>query len=63
LVLGSAFRQMEGVLTPDDTVDLARHDGQPVRRKTREIGQEMAVPARYLPPILAEPTAQRDLDA
>jgi Rrf2 family protein len=35
-------------------LDLARHSGQPARRKSREIGQEMAIPASYLPQILAE---------
>jgi Rrf2 family protein len=33
---------------------LARHDGNGGRRKAREIGEEMAIPASYLPQILAQ---------
>lgn len=33
---------------------LARHDGRGGRRKAREIGDEMAIPASYLPQILAQ---------
>lgn len=36
------------------TLDLARHAGSEPRRKAREIGEEMGVPATYLPQILAQ---------
>jgi Rrf2 family transcriptional regulator, iron-sulfur cluster assembly transcription factor len=35
-------------------VDLARHAGDGERRKARSIAQEMAIPASYVPQILAE---------
>lgn len=35
-------------------VDLARHHGDPSRRKGREIATEMDIPGTYIPQILAE---------
>lgn len=35
-------------------LDLARHHGSNGRRKAREIGDEMSIPANYLPQILAQ---------
>lgn len=36
------------------TLDLARHHDETGRRKSREIGEEMSIPATYLPQILAQ---------